>query len=49
MVRKRIKLEPIQLGKEEEIAYMKACELARLCANLPPLREKFIKDEQQGK
>ena len=49
MVRKRTELKPIQLGKEEEIAYMKACKIARYCDNLPPLKEKFIKDEQQGK
>ena len=40
MVRKRVKLKPIQLGKEEEIKYMKACEIARYCDNLPMLNEK---------
>ena len=46
MVRKRAELKPILVGKrEEEIAYVKACEIARYCDNLPPLKEKFIKDE----
>ena len=41
MVRKRTELKPIQLGKgKEEIAYMKACEIARYCDNLPPRKEK---------
>ena len=29
------------MGKEEEIEYMKVCEIARYCDNLPPLIEKF--------
>ena len=42
MDRKRIrnKLKPIQLGKEEEIDYMKECEIARACDNLPPLKRR---------
>ena len=43
MVRKRIKFKSFQLGKKEEIAYMKAKEIARYCDNLPPLKEDFIK------
>lgn len=43
MVRKRVKSKPIQLGKKEEIAYLKAIEIARACDNLPPSREEFIK------
>ena len=39
----------MEVGKKQIIAYMKACEIARYCDNLPPLKEKFIKDEQQGK
>ena len=47
MVRKRAKSKPLQLGKEEEeIAYLKACEIAKACDNLPPLREEFEKNEQ---
>ena len=45
MVRKRVKSEPIQLGKEEEIKYMKACEIAIACDNLPPLIEDFKENE----
>jgi hypothetical protein len=30
------------VGKKEEIEYMKACEIARACDNLPPLKEDFI-------
>ena len=43
MVRKRTKPKPIQLGKEEEIEYMKACKIAKYLDNLPPLKEEFIK------
>ena len=40
MVRKRIKSKPIQLGQKEkeEIDYMKQCEIAKACDNLPPLK-----------
>ena len=49
MVRKRIEPKPIQLGEEEEIAYRRACEIARACDNLPPLREDFVKNGQTNK
>ena len=45
MVSNRIKSKPIQLGKKEEIAYIKACEIARACDNLPPLIEDYIKEK----
>ena len=45
MVSDRIKLEPILVGKKEEIEYMRACEIARACDNLPPLIEDFIKEK----
>ena len=45
MVRKRTELKPILVGKKEEIEYMRACELARACDNLPPLIEDFIKEK----
>ena len=42
------KSKPIQLGKEEEIDYMRAVEIAIYCDNLPPLikdykKEKYVK------
>ena len=40
MVRKRIELESVLMGKKEEkIVYMKALEVAKACDNLPPLKE----------
>ena len=47
MDRKRAgyKFKPVLVGKEE-IAYLKACEIARACDNLPPLREEFEKNER---
>ena len=47
MVRKRAEPEPVQLGKEEEIAYRRACEIASACDNLPPLKEDFIKMDKR--
>ena len=46
MVRKRIESKPFFVGKKEEkIDYMKACEIAKACDNLPPLIEEFIKEK----
>ena len=42
MVRNRAKFESLQLGKKEQIAYMKACEIAKYCDNLPPDIEKYL-------
>ena len=43
MVRKRIELEPIFLGKKQKkkITYEEACELAKALDNLPPLKEDY--------
>ena len=30
---------------EEQMKYLKACEIARACDNLPPLIEDFIKEK----
>ena len=40
--RTRDQLKPLQLGKVQEIAYMKACEIAKYCDNLPPDIEKYL-------
>ena len=41
MVRKRIESKPLQLGEEkEEISYMRECEIARACDNLPPIKRR---------
>ena len=45
MVRKRAKLKPVQLGEEEKMRYLKACEIAIACDNLPPLIEDFMKND----
>ena len=34
------------MGKEQEIAYMRAYEIAKACDNLPPLIEDFIKENK---
>ena len=40
MVRKRIELKPVLVGKKEKkVDYMRALEIARACDNLPPLIE----------
>ena len=42
MDRKRIrnKSEPLFMGKSQtEISYMKKCEIAKACDNLPPLKK----------
>ena len=46
MDRKRIrdKSKPLLMG-QEEIAYMKAVEIAKACDNLPPLIEDFKKEK----
>ena len=36
----------MEMGKEQELAYMKAVEKAKACDNLPPLVEDFIKNDE---
>ena len=45
MVSDRVELEPILMGEKQKIAYIKACEIAKACDNLPPLIEDFIKEK----
>ena len=47
MVRKRTQPQPLLMGQEEEkMSYVRACEIARACDNLPPLRKEFEKNER---
>ena len=49
MVRNRAEPESLFVGqKEEEIAYMRAVEIAKACDNLPPLKEDFVKLRVDG-
>ena len=36
----------MEMGKEQELAYMKAVEIAKACDNLPPLLEDFKKENK---
>ena len=45
MVRKRAKSKPVQLGKEQKMKYIRACEIAKALDNLPPLIDDFIDND----